>query len=260
MKTSRIPKLMVTVVGVMLVCGLVAAQAADSGGVTRDYDVIVPPPQDHAFREGMKHWEKCLRDHGSSQAIYAYDAETGNQSRYAFLVPHASWAGIGRHTAAGKACQETFERAVAPHFTGVVGAILQVNAKTSYDPDNTSPTTPLWWVDDYRIKPGKYHEFLGIAHAFAAAAAKTGWEVHFHGYEVMGGGKGSPQFLLTFPNKSWAEAGMKPNPSTRKMMDSVYGKAAATALFRKLFHVVKNEWSSIWSYDEELSLVPAKTQ
>jgi len=260
MKTSRIPKVIVTALAAMLVCSVAAAQPAEPGSVIRDYDIIVAPPQDHAFREGMKHWEKCLRDHGSSQAIYAYDAETGNQNRYAFLLPHSSWAEIGRHTAAGKACQETFVRSVLPHFTGGVSTIMQVDSKASYDPENSPPTTALWWVQDYRIKPGKYREFLGIAHAFAAAAAKTSWEVHFHGYEVVGGGKGSPQFLLTFPNKSWAEAGMKPNPSTRKMMDSVYGKTAATAVFHKLFHVIRDDWSSVWSYDKELSLVPAKSQ
>ena len=176
MNMSRIPMLMATVLGLMLTCGLAVAEAADSGGVIRDYQVIVPPPRNHAFREGMKHWEKCLRDHGSSQTIYAYDAETGNQSRYAFVVPYSSWAEIGQRTAAGKACQDTFDRSVAPHFAGVVSAILQADPRTSYDPDKAPPTTALWWVQDFRIKPGKYHEFLGIAHAFAAAAAEAAKE------------------------------------------------------------------------------------
>lgn len=260
MKMSRIPMLTVTVLGLILASGLVVAQAADSGGVIRDYQVIVPPPRDHAFREGMKHWERCLRDHGSSQTIYAYDAETGNQSRYAFVVPHSSWAELGQHTAAGKACQDTFDRSVAPHVTGVVSVIRQADPKASYDPDNSPATTALWWVEDYRIKPGKYRQFLGIAHAFAAAAAKTSWQVHFKGYEVIGGGEGSPQFMLVFPNKSWAEAGMKPNPSTRKMMNSVYGKTAAAALSHNLHRLIRDDWGSLWSYDKDLSWLPAKSQ
>ena len=260
MNMSRIPMLMATVLGLMLTCGLAVAEAADSGGVIRDYQVIVPPPRNHAFREGMKHWEKCLRDHGSSQTIYAYDAETGNQSRYAFVVPYSSWAEIDQHTAAGRACRDTFDRSVAPHVTGDVSVIRQVDPKASYDPDNSPATTALWWVVKYRVRPGKYRQFLGIAHAFAAAAAKAGWQVHFKGYEVIGGGDGSPQFMLVFPNKSWAEAGMKPNPSTRKMMDSVYGKTAAAAMSHKLHRLIRNDWESLWSYDKELSLVTAKSE
>lgn len=198
--------------------------------------------------------------HADANVGASADAYAGHiQTRYAFLVPHGSWAQIGRHTAAGKACEDTFDRSVAPHFTGASSAIFQVDAKITYDPDNSQPTTPLWWVGDYRIKPGKAHEFVGAAHAFAAAAAKTGWDGHFIGYDVMAGGHGSPQFLVAWPNKTWAEDGMKPHPSARKMMESIYGKTGASAIFHEFSHTIQDEWSSIWSYDKKLSL-PAKGQ
>lgn len=260
MKMSVISRLILTGLAMSLAGALVVAQAANSGGITRDYDVVVPPSQNHAFREGLKHWEKCLRDHGASQVFYVYDAETGDTSTYSILVPHASWADIDQHTAAGKACRETFGRSVAPHFTDAISALLKVNAKMTYDPGESSPTTPVAWVLDYRIKPGKYHSFMAAVHAITAAATKTQWEGHYIGYDVLAGGPGSPQVLIVQPNNSWADAGKMPNPSMRKMMESVYGKTATAALLHKLGHSIRDAWSRIWSYDKELSFVPAKSQ
>ncbi|MGH7057942.1 MAG: hypothetical protein ACREFZ_08670, partial [Acetobacteraceae bacterium] len=69
----------------LLVAGALGlAQMAAAGPVTRVFVVQVPPAQDHAFNDGMKSYEKCLRGHGDTHATYAYDAETGNVDRYLF--------------------------------------------------------------------------------------------------------------------------------------------------------------------------------
>lgn len=258
MNRSRISSLILMGLGTLLVAGLVTAQAADSAGVIREYDVVVPPPQDHAFRAGVEHWEKCLRDHGSSQTFYVYDAETGDGSRYAVLDPHASWSDIGARSAADAACRETFEHFVVPHFTDEFSAILKVDAKVTYDPGENAPTSPLVRVVDFRIKSGKYHDFVTVAHAFSAAAEKAQWERHFVGYEVIGGGQGSPQFMIVWPGASWGDFEETPKSSGTMMLDSVYGKTATAALSHKMAHAIHEAWSSFWSYDKDLSFVPTR--
>lgn len=260
MYKSHVPKLIVSVFALTL-CGAVSTvQAADtsSNSVIRAFRVTVPPAQDHAFRQGMKQWIKCLRSHGDTLALYAYDEETDNLSNYSFLEPHATWAQLGMHNPAGKACRETFRHSVMPHFTGAGSVIFERDKKGSYDPGESPPTTPLWWALYFNIKPGHYHAFIAWAHAIGAAAAKTHWDQHFIGYHVEAGGPGSPQYMVVFPNQSWGDFGESPHPSLRKMVDGVYGKAVTDSLMHNQFHALRDESSIIWSYDKALSLVPSK--
>ena len=67
-----------------------APAAAPAMTVTRVYIVEVPPAEDHAFNEGVKAWDKCLRDHGFKRASYVYDSETGDVTRYLFLNVYTS--------------------------------------------------------------------------------------------------------------------------------------------------------------------------
>ncbi|MGH8317069.1 MAG: hypothetical protein ACREUL_03705 [Steroidobacteraceae bacterium] len=93
---------------------------------------------------------------------------------------------------------------------------------------------------------------------FAAAAAKIHWEGHFAGYEIAGAGQGGENFVLVWPNKSWAEIGHDASPSTKDMMNSVYGEATAGAIHQKFLGAIAEFWSDGWSYDKDLSVIPAE--
>ncbi|MGH8199789.1 MAG: hypothetical protein ACREVO_05420 [Steroidobacteraceae bacterium] len=243
---------------VVLAASMGLAQVAAATPVSRVYIVEVPPAEDHAFNVGVQAWEKCLRDHGARQATYAFEAQTGDLSRYLFLNQYSSWGGMDAHDAAGMACRDTFGTAVLPHVSGAVSNIAVVNAKDTYMPGGDPDPPSVLWADAYRIKAGQEPAFNAALEKLAAAAAKTHWQGHFIGHDIMGAGKGGADFIIAWPNKSWADVGQDPSPSARDMMDRVYGAAAAESLHRKFVASIAEHWSESWSYDKDLSFIPGK--
>jgi hypothetical protein len=252
--TRRLP-----IIGSALLAGALGlAQAAAAGPVTRVFVVEVPPAQDQAFNQGMKSYEKCLRQHGAKHATYAYDSETGDTDRYLFLVDFNTWGGMDTHDPAGKACHAVFAAAVLPHFSHSFSEVAELNAKDTYMPGGDPDPTPIMWVNAYRIKPGQADNFRDALGMLAAAAAKAHWGAHFEGWDTDGAGEGGENFVLTWPNKSWADVGTDPSPSTKDLMTSTYGKAAADANHQKFVDAIAEEWSDSWSYDKDLSYIPGK--
>lgn len=246
-----------TCLGVLLAGSLGLAQAADPAPVVRVYVGIVPPAQGSEFAAGLKMWEKCLSDHGGKQKLVTYAAQSGDLDRYLFLEDHEAWSGMD-DDAANTACAPDFRTEVTPHLSQGFSEIAVLNVKESYLPGDDPDPAPMLWVEAFRLKPG-YGEAFGEAFAkYAAAAAKIHWQPHFGGYDIQGSGNGGEDFVLVSPNKSWADVGADPKPSIKDMMQSVYGKAAARAIREKFEGAIADEWSDIWSYDKDLSYIPAK--
>ena len=243
---------------VALAASIGLAQAAGPSPVTRVYVVQVPPAQDHAFNVGMKAWEKCLRDHGTKQATYAYSAETGDITRYHFLNGYDTWGAMDAHDAAGKACGAIFGTAVLPHVGAAFSEVSVLNAKASYMPGGDPDPAPMLWADVYRIKPGHGTAFRGGLEKFAAAATQTKWDAHFAGYDSEGSGQGGEDFVIIWPNKSWADAGQDPSPSADNMMAKVYGMDAAESMHQQFLDSIAEHWTDAWSYNSDLSLIPGK--
>lgn len=235
-----------------------APAAAPAMTVTRVYIVEVPPAEDHAFNEGVKAWDKCLRDHGIKRASYVYDSETGDLTRYLFLNVYTSWAAMDARDPAGKPCLDIFTTSVQPHASKAFSEVSVLNAKDTYMPGGDPIPWPMMWVDAYRIKPGHGPAFEDALSKLASAAAKTHWQAHFSGYDIEGGGNGSADFVLVWPNKNWADIGTDPNPSAKDMVVSVYGAAAAGSSHQKFTDAIAEHWSDAWSYDKDLSLIPGK--
>lgn len=243
---------------VVLAAALGLAQGASADSVTRVFMVVVPPAQDQAFNEGIKDYEKCLHDHGSAQATIAYSAVTGDLSRYLFLEERSSWGGFDEHDAASAACEPAFVNEVLPHSGQAFSEIAEPNAKDTYMPGNDTDPSPMMWVNLYRVKAGQTEVFEGIVAKLAAAAAKTHWEAHFAGYDIEGSGQGQENFVLVWPNKSWADIGHDAQPSAKDMMDSVYGKKASHAMHDKYMAAIADQWTDAWSYQKDLSYIPGK--
>lgn len=243
---------------VMLAASLGLAHAASPGVVSRVFIVVVPPAQDQAFSQGIKDWDKCLHDHGSTQTTLGYSAVTGDLDRYLFVEQHSTWADLDNHDPAAKACGPTFVSEVLPHAGQAFSEISVLNPKETYMPAVDPNPAPMLWVNAYRIKTGQAEAFGEVMAKFAAAAAKTHWEAHFAGYDIEGAGEGGLDFALVWPNRNWAEIGQDPSPSIKDMMDRIYGKAASRALHGKYAAAIEAQWAEGWSYEKELSYIPGK--
>ena len=241
---------------VVLAASMGLAQVAGATSLARVYVVVVPSAQDHAFSVGVKAWQKCLRAHGTKQTTLAYDAETGDLSRYLFLNHYSAWSGMDAHNAAGKACRGLFVSGVLPHVGNAYSEVAELNDKDSYMPGGDPDPAPILWVNGFRIKPGQAPAFHDGLEKFAAAAAKTHWQAHFAGWDIEGSGQGAENFVMVWPNKNWADVGTDPNPSAKDMMWSVYGQANAEAMHQKFLATIADQWSDAWSYDKDLSIVP----
>ena len=237
-----------------------AAGLAQAGppSVARVFVVEVSPAQDHAFNDGIKGWEKCLREHGARRETEAYDAESGGLGRYLFIDHFSAWADMDHHDPAAKACGLLFRTAVMPYMTGLSSAISQLNAKDTYVAAGDSGPVPILWVDSYRLRPGQADSFHDALAKVAAAAAKAHWDEHFAGFDNFGAGQGGPDFVLVGANKSWADVGQDPSPSLKQLMQQTYGKSAAEANHRKFEAAIAEEWSDAWSYDKSLSYTPGR--
>ncbi|HEX3844348.1 MAG TPA: hypothetical protein VHV80_08305 [Steroidobacteraceae bacterium] len=244
--------------GWVLAASLGLAHAAGPAAVSRVFIVVVPPAQDQAFNQGIKDWNKCLHDHGSTQTALAYSAVTGDLDRYLFVEEHSSWADMDNHDPAGKACGPIFVSEVLPHAGQAFSEISVLNPKATYMPGGDPDPAPMLWVNAYRIKVGQAEAFGEVMAKFAAAAAKTHWQGHFAGYDVEGAGEGGLDFALVWPNKNWADIGQDPTPSIKDMMDSVYGKAASRAMHAKYAAAIDAQWADTWSFEKDLSYIPGK--
>lgn len=242
----------------VVLAGSMGLAHADTPAVTRVYVVAVPAAQDHAFNVGVKAWEKCLKDHGTQEATVAYDAETGDISRYLFLNGYSSWGGMDAHDAAGKACMATFATDVLPHVGSAFSEIALLNAKETYNPGGDTGPAPMLWADVYRIKAGQETAFHNAMRQFAAAAAKTNWDGHFEGYDIEGSGHGGEDFVAIWPNKSWADTGQDTHPSADDMMAKVYGMAGAESMHQQYLAAIDEHWEDAWSYDKDLSVTLGK--
>lgn len=234
------------------------SQTALAAPVTRIFTVEVSAAHNHAFREAVIAWHKCERANGMNSTVLVYDAETGDLSRYAFLNVNHSWAEMDQKNPAAKACGALFRDGVLPNIQGASSEIMQENPKITHLTGSEPDPFPLAWVDAFRLKPGQSRAFHAALKEFAAAAAKSHWEGQFEGDDVMGSGEGGEDFILVWPNKNWADAGMQAKPSARQMMNSVYGKSKAKSIYKHFTDTIADDWSDVWSYDKELSLPAQK--
>ena len=246
------------VAGLLIAAGMGAAHAEESAPVSRFYVVEVAPAHDQAFRDGMKAWLKCMHEHSAAHALWAWSAETGDLGRYAFESDTKTWAGIDAMDPADKACGGDFTTGVMPHISKAYSWVAEGKPKMSHMDAGTSGMPAFVYVLDVKVKAGQGASFTEAVEKYAAAATKSKWEGQWFADAVTGGGRGSADYILVWPNKSWAEIGQEPNPSIKAMMEKAYGKTQAAAIRKQFFDAIDHQWDGIWSYNKELSYIPAK--
>jgi hypothetical protein len=236
-----------------------AAQAADTAktpeAVMEIFDVDVQPSQSMAFEDGFKTWIACLKEHGGTHGFQAWEAQTGSGS-YTFTSPSMQWGGFDQKDPAHNACGKVFAGSVLPHVDHMDSSMYVDRPELGIAPAESSTPPKYVVVDSYNLKPGKYDEFKTLSAQFIDAAKKTKWSQHWWTSTLAFGDAHAADVIMVSPANSWAEIGAPAEPSTRKMLESVYGKDKTEELFQKLRDTSEYISSNVYRYNAELSFEP----
>ncbi|MGH8213706.1 MAG: hypothetical protein ACREPP_10820 [Rhodanobacteraceae bacterium] len=230
--------------------------------VSRNYNDTVAPVDQQAYEAGVKAFNECLHKHGSKYTWTALSHETGNVYKYSYVIGPYTWADFDAMGATDKDCDATWRSQGNPHLKDETSSFLVDQPDMSHMPTgwNKQPQPPLMSVTYFTLNPG--HEanvaFTTAVKQIAAAAMKAKWPYYYRTLKVEGGDEGSPDYILVFPQKSWADYGMEADPSVWKMLEGVYGKSDADALRKSINDAIKTSSEHIDSYNADLSYTAGK--
>jgi hypothetical protein len=237
----------------------VHAAEADKANIMRVYSDTVAPADQQAYETGIKTYNQCLKDHGFKYGWAAWNHETGDTYTYSYSTGPYTWATFDAMHTAGKPCDASFRSAVNPHLKGESSSFLEIMDDMSHMPKGMQIDSPLIEVTFFKLKSG--HEvnvaFTDAVKKITAAANKSDWPVHYTFSRIHGGDKGTPDFIVISPSKTWGELGKEADPPLWKMVENAYGEADAKALRKSLNDAIEDESSHVDSYNTDLAYVPA---
>jgi hypothetical protein len=238
------------------------ATDTNKANVYRDFSDTVAPADQDAYEAGVKAYNQCLHEHGFKYTWNAWNHETGNVYQYSYVTGPYTWADFDAMHTTGKACDATWHKMANPHLKSEMSAFMIEHPEMSHMPKSNGTDAPpaLIEVLYFTLKSGhEAHEaFTDGAKKIAEAAEKSNWSGHFAIYEIRGGGADAPDYLVLFPDKSWADVGMEANPPLWKMMEGVYGKTKTAALRKSINDSIEKSSSHIDSFNADLTYTAAK--
>lgn len=252
------------VVSALALSAVTSTFAADTNNavVNRDYTDTVAPADQQAYEAGIKAYNHCLHEHGFKYTWTAWGHETGDDYKYSYTGGPYTWADFDTMHSTGKDCDATYRAQVNPHLKSETSAFMVDQPELSRMPAGWDKQAPpaLITVTYYTLNPG--HEadqaFTAAVTKITAAAAKAKWPYYYRTLKVQGGDEGSPDYILVFPQKSWADYGTEANPSVWKMVESAYGSTDTAALRKSLNDAIKTSSEHVDSYSADLSFTAGK--
>lgn len=244
---------------------LVTAYAADANKplVTIEYTDTVAPAEMQAYEAGIKAYVQCLRAHRVTFNEYAFTQVTGRDTyQVSFEREPMSWAERDALGSESRPCKPLFNTRVDPHINSESGMVMVEEPGMSHMPAGwrKQPTPGLLIVEDITLKPGRAagEAFTSALTEITAAADKTRSPIYYRTLEVQAGGDGAPDYVLIHVAGNWSGYGRLLDSSPLKMVEAVYGKAAADAMLQSFNDSVAKTSVHIVRYNAELSYIAGK--
>lgn len=253
MKIS-IPIWLVSVAVSLFVAGAQAAET-DNANVVRDYTDVVMPANQQAYETGVKAYNQCMHEHGFKYKWTALSHVTGNVYVYSYVTDPVEWGDFDTMHATGGACDSVWRSEVNPHLKSETSAFMVVKPELSHMPQGMKLGTGLIGVTYFKLKGGhETHEmFANTLKLIAEAAAKSNWPGRYLFSMVQDAGPDSPDFVLVWPAKNWADFGREVDPPLWKMLEEVYGKKKAGELRKALAETIVTLSSHVDQYNADLT-------
>ena len=211
-------------------------------------EMTVKNGHDAQFKEGVKSWKKCYQENEGKDKWNVWHRVQGEGSVYTITSTMANWAEMDDdNNAAGKECRMIAVNLIRPHIKSrnynIARSMPLVSRSTPMPED-----TKLVWV--YNVKTSNSDSFKEAVKEINAAIKKAEGDSRATWYNVQGG-QGADYFVAV-PYKNFADLDAD-RDGVWKIHEKANGKAKTDALKAKLRASVSNDWSYMYTLNEELS-------
>lgn len=247
---------MKVIIPTILACSLAmgvshAVAEEDSEQTVRRIFIDQVKPDKHAdYLALSSEWNECLATNNAGHGWSAWEAQTGQMYRYAFVVDGPGWARFDQEDPAHKACYERFAARYTATIESAHGSFDSLVGSIS---DDIEGEYPVAMVVNFSVSdPRSFFENV----AQLQAAARSGGYAHPHSWWYARGGNSGSNVYLVVSLENFAALDSGPNFWAAAI--SEIGEEAVNRLREQNRQVVDQDWEDIWTWSEELSFTPAE--
>jgi len=235
------------------------ASETDKANISRVYVDTVAPSEQLAYENAALSYNRCLSEHGFRYSWTAWAHETGPTNQYTWVTGPYTWETFDAFGEADAPCEDVWRKLAGPRLQLEASVFLIEMPELSHVAQSTDEKPALLNVLAFTLKSGAEANdaFVAVQAKIAAAAEKSRWPHYFRFSRVRGGGKDSPDYIVTARYKNWADYGAGP-PALWKMVEGVYGKAEAAAMRKTMDDAILVTSAHVESYNAKLSYIPSK--
>ncbi|MDP3946932.1 MAG: hypothetical protein Q8Q51_13655 [Lutibacter sp.] len=227
---------------------MLALSQNDGSKLLNMSEITVKPGHESQFIAGVKMWKECYLEKKGTDKFNVWRRVQGEGIMYVLTGLMDNWAEMDKEDSAGKECRMKVLELIMPHVEKVNYNI----ARTMPEVSRTSPLegTKLVWVSFFRVENGvAFNEVIKEISALLRSVEGTprgSW------YSFMGGGPGSPDYMISTPYKGYADLDIT-RDGIWKVYENKHGKKKTDEIRAKIRASLENSWSYLYSLNEELS-------
>jgi hypothetical protein len=212
-------------------------------------EITVKPGHDAQFIEGVKAWKKCYKDNEGTMTWNMWRRVQGEGSVYTLTSTMSKWAEMDDdNDKAGRDCYLNVVNLIMPNVKNVHYNIAR--SMPEFSRSGTMEGRTLVWV--YNVQTNNSSSFLEVVKEITMSTKKAEGDARGTWYNVQGGAPEVADFFVAIPFKNFAEMDVdKDNVWT--LYEKANGKTKADALRAKFRAAVSNDWSYMYTLNEELS-------
>lgn len=211
-------------------------------------EITVKQGHESQFIAGVKMWKECYLENKGIDKFNVWRRVQGEGVLYVLTGLMDNWAEMDKEDAAGKGCRIKVLDFIMPHVEKINYSIARTMPE--FSKTTTSEGTKLVWVSFFRTTDG--NSFREVVKEISSAIRSVEGTPRGTWYSFMGGGPDSPEYMVSTAYKGYADLDIS-RDGVWKLYENKNGKKKTDALRAKAIASLENDWSYLYSLNEELS-------
>lgn len=211
-------------------------------------EISVKPGHESQFIAGVKMWKECYLEKKGTDKFNVWRRVQGEGIMYVLTGMIDNWAEMDKEDAAGKECRMKVVDFIMPHIEKVNYNIARTMPE--FSKSTPSEETKLVWVSFFRVENS--NDFKEVVKEIGSALRSVEGMPRGTWYNFMGGGPGSPDYMVSTAYKGYADLDVT-RDGVWKIYENKNGKKKTDIMRAKAIASVENSWSYLYSLNTELS-------